>query len=264
MESPRIKIGIFLQVRLNSSRLSRKALLPLIDGNVIQHAMRALRTVPADVYAILTDEQSSQELKKYAKQEDFEVFIGPQENVLSRYCLAAEYFNVLRIVRATGDNPLVSPMLTKLILLLHHKKQAELSHFIGMPLGTGVEIIETKSLKKTLSIVKDPFEKEHLTTHFYRNRDKFKIIEDACPIKCYLPEARVSLDTKEDYELIKLIFSDLYKQKPIETDRIVTWFKKEKIYNFNEGKIENKNITNSGFKKGIGFRPFNKMPISFE
>ena len=50
-----VTTGVFLQVRLGSRRLPRKALLPLGDSTVIRQAMRALRRVPAGVHALLTD-----------------------------------------------------------------------------------------------------------------------------------------------------------------------------------------------------------------
>ncbi len=48
-----MRTGIFIQVRLGSTRLPGKALLPLPGGSVIQHVMRALAAVPADVHALL-------------------------------------------------------------------------------------------------------------------------------------------------------------------------------------------------------------------
>ena len=53
-----MRTGIFVQVRLASTRLARKALLPLAGSTVIGHVMRALALVPADVRALLTDPAS--------------------------------------------------------------------------------------------------------------------------------------------------------------------------------------------------------------
>ena len=132
-----MRTGIFLQVRLDSQRLPRKALLPLPYGNIIQHAMRALKGIEADVYALLTDENSEGTLRPFATKEDFEMFIGPRDDVLKRYCLAARHFRVDHVIRATGDNPLVSAEMGRAILSIHIREEADLSHFIGLPLGTG-------------------------------------------------------------------------------------------------------------------------------
>jgi spore coat polysaccharide biosynthesis protein SpsF len=55
-------VGVFLQARLGSTRLPRKALLPLAGVTVLQLAMRALARVEAGVHALLT-EPASQEAK---------------------------------------------------------------------------------------------------------------------------------------------------------------------------------------------------------
>ena len=217
--------GIFLQVRLKSTRLYRKALLPLINGNVIQHAMRALKEVRAHVYALLTDKESAEELRIFAKKEGFLIFVGPEHDVLKRYIQAAEYFHVTRIIRATGDNPLVSPKHAQEIIHIHEKKTPDLSHFIDMPLGLGIEVVELKALIKAEKQIKDPFEREHLTTHLYRNPKTYNILEIHCPYNCRLPGIHVSIDTQEDYELIMAIYSDLYHNKPIKADKVVNWLK---------------------------------------
>jgi spore coat polysaccharide biosynthesis protein SpsF len=217
--------GIFLQVRLGSKRLPGKALLPLINGNVIQHAMRALREVPAEVYALVTDEQSSPELQPFAQKEGFIVFTGPEDDVLARYCQAARFFRVKKVIRATGDNPLVSPRLAREILMIHEKKNPDLSHYINMPLGTGVEVVESEALFEVEKNVKDPFEKEHLTTHIYRNRETYTLLEVPCPDDCYLPDIHVSIDTPGDYSLILELYKDLYNNQPVETNRVVEWLK---------------------------------------
>jgi spore coat polysaccharide biosynthesis protein SpsF len=221
-----IVTGIFLQVRLASKRLYRKALLPLINGNVIQHAMRALKKVPVHVYALLTDKKSAPDLQVFAEKEGFSLFTGPEDDVLARFCRAARFYHVTRIIRATGDNPLVSPQLAREILEIHEKKAPDLSHFINMPLGTGVEVVEANALSKAEQHITDPFEREHLTTHLYRNSKTYKVLHVPCPEKYRLPDIHVSIDTREDYEIILGIYKDLYENKPIETDKVVDWLKK--------------------------------------
>ena len=113
--------GLFLQVRIHSTRLPGKALLPLPGGNVIQHAMRALKLIPVDIYALLTDETSAPALEKSAAGEGFDLFTGPEQDVLQRYLLAAEFYKTGCLIRATGDNPLVSASLGQEILQVHRE-----------------------------------------------------------------------------------------------------------------------------------------------
>lgn len=125
--------GIFVQVRLGSTRLPAKALLPLPGGCLIRHVMRSLAGVPADVRALLTDGRSVEALRPHAAAEGFEVFAGPDEDVLARYCMASRTYGIDRIIRATGDNPLTSARLARDIILEHERARADLSHFVGIP-----------------------------------------------------------------------------------------------------------------------------------
>jgi spore coat polysaccharide biosynthesis protein SpsF len=221
-----VRTGILLQVRLNSKRLPNKALLPLINGNVIQHAMRSLKQVRADVHALITDKHSLDGLRPFARMEGFEIFPGPCHNVLKRYCMAAEHFAIDRIVRATGDNPLVSYKLTELTLQIQATQGLDLCRFLGEPLGTGVEVVSKRALDKALAASKDPYEQEHITTYILRNKDNFTVKEPICAQAYYLPQIRVTLDTKTDYQWILHIYNNLYKGEIIQLKELVRWLKK--------------------------------------
>jgi spore coat polysaccharide biosynthesis protein SpsF len=218
-----VSTGIFIQVRLGSTRLPHKAILPLPGGNVIQHVMRALGAVPAEVHALLTDAASADALFPFAKAEGYEVFPGPDEDVLARYCMACREYRVTRVVRATGDNPLTSAALAREILSIHAAHGADLSHFIGCPWGAGVEVVQAESLFAAERDAEAQEEREHITTFLYRNRMRFSIIEPQAPMGSFCPDARVTVDTREDYERVKTIFKTLYKGAPIEVEEIVAW-----------------------------------------
>ncbi len=216
--------GILVQVRLGSLRLPAKALLSLTGGTIIQHVMRALRGIPADVRALLTDAHSAPKLRPLAEPEDFEVLVGPAEDVLERYCIACRTYKLDRVIRATGDNPLVSARLGIEILRLHERAGADLSHFLGNPWGTGVEIVQASSLLIAEREAMKSDEREHITTFLYNHRDRFHVLEPQAPGYGRMPEAQVTVDNKEDYERVKRIFSDLYNGEPIEVDRLLAWF----------------------------------------
>jgi spore coat polysaccharide biosynthesis protein SpsF len=207
--------GVFLQARLDSSRLPRKALLPLADRSVLEHAMRALLAVGADVYVLLTDEESSGELAPYAEREGFELFVGAKEDVLKRYADAARDFGVDRIIRATGDNPLVSGECARLICDLHRQEAADYSGFRGLPLGTGVECVETEALLEAEKLSSNRYYREHVCPFIYEHPERFIIHQPEAPREYRFPEGRVTLDTGEDYRRLQEIFRLAYEGKPV-------------------------------------------------
>lgn len=219
-----MRTGIFIQVRIGSTRLPSKALLPLAGANVIQHVMRSLAEVPADVRALVTEAASVAPLAPFAREEGYLIFEGPRDDVLARYCQAAREYGVERVMRATGDNPLTSPLLASRILQRHAERGSDLSHYLGIPWGTGVEVVEASALFRAEKEARDPAEREHITTFLYRHPELFSIDEPQAPPGASFPGASVTVDTPEDYERVKRIFQDLYKGAPIEVPSIVAWF----------------------------------------
>ena len=128
-----------------------------------------------------------------------------------------------RIVRATGDNPLTCPRLAREILVIHESRHADLSHFLGCPWGTGVEVIEAGALFAAERDAARSDEREHLTTFMYRHPDRFTIVEEQAPPDCRMPEARVTVDTAEDYARVSRLFGDVYRGEPLEADAVAAW-----------------------------------------
>lgn len=213
--------GLFLQVRLDSSRLPNKALLELGGGSVIEHAMRSLRRVPTSVHAILTDQESADLLQPRAARCGFETFVGPRENVLERYVLAARYFGTEVVVRATGDNPLVSWELARLAVKEFRSENADYFGFDGPPLGTGVEVVATSALERAIRETNDPYDLEHVTSFVYRNPSSFRAVRRSAPAAYCLPKARVTLDTALDYAQLSRIFDALFAGSPISAIALV-------------------------------------------
>lgn len=220
---------MLLQVRLHSHRLPRKALLPLQGEAVLTHVLRALKPIPAQVHALLTEPDSADALEPLARAEGFSVFVGPEEDVLERYIRAAEKYGVQRIIRATGDNPLVSARAAEILLDDHEQGSYDLSHYVGNPLGTGVEVVQAGALAKAHGRARDPYEREHITTYLYRHDRDFRIGEIPCPEDWAFPQARITLDTEEDYALIRELFADLYAGGPIEIEEVVEWLRRHTV-----------------------------------
>jgi len=223
------RVGVFLQVRLDSTRLPQKALLPLSGKPVVELAMEALKKVPADVYALVTDRDSYQELSGYADAVGFETFLGPKEDVLQRYSDAINFFQVDTVIRATGDNPLVSGECGAQLLELYNQYQKEsrderridYSGFDGLPVGTGVECVRAEALLKASREAESSYDREHVCPYLYTHPDIFKVYRPVAPKECFFPGMRVTLDTYQDYHRLQTIFNTLYSGKPITVKQLI-------------------------------------------
>ncbi len=221
------KSAVFLQVRLASTRLPGKALLPLANKPVIAHAMNALASLPVVVRAVLTDESSAEQLRPIAASCGYDLFCGDPDDVLERYCAAARYYSVDTIVRATGDNPLVSAAVAREAMQLQGVTDADYAGITGTPYGTGVEIVRAEALLHLQQFSRDPYHREHVTPGIYQNPDRYSVITRPAAAAVRVPSMRVTLDTLEDYHYIAELFEALYRGEPLELPELVTYGQKQ-------------------------------------
>jgi spore coat polysaccharide biosynthesis protein SpsF len=223
--------GIVLQVRIDSSRLPGKALLPLGGrgdsgtATLTARVMEALNLVPADSRILATDAASAGKLGPIATSRGFELLVGPKEDVLARFCLAARKYSLDRIIRATGDNPLVSYELAGLLAERHEKLGPDCSGYVGMPIGMGVEIVEAAALFAAERESDDPYDREHVTPFVRKRPDRFRVDSPEVPEDFRLPRGRVTVDTASDYERVQAIFADLWRSRPIPTAEVLAWLR---------------------------------------
>jgi len=220
-----VRTAVILQARLDSTRLPGKALLPIEGLPLVSHAMRALKLVRADAYVLATEPGSEAGLAAPAADCGFTLFVGPKEDVLARFCLAAQACGAQRIVRATGDNPLVSPELATLLLERRNSAPADYSGYLGMPKGMGVEVVEAQALFEAQRLSVDPFEREHVCPYLYRRPETFRIDRPTVPDEFFFEEGNVSVDTQEDLYRVRSVFEALYQGEPPPATKVVAWLK---------------------------------------
>lgn len=201
--------AVCLQVRLSSTRLPGKALLSLAGRPVVEHALERLAGVPADQYWILTDEQSADALGDLARLWGFHLYAGDAHDVLKRFCDCAAREGWQVIVRATGDNPLVSRELATAAIDLRDRSGADYAGYLGSPVGTGVEVVRVAALQEVHATTVDPYEREHVTPGIYRNPHRFSVVLEEAPREMCLPDSRVTIDTMEDFRRLQKLFGVL-------------------------------------------------------
>jgi spore coat polysaccharide biosynthesis protein SpsF len=210
-----LRTGIIVQMRLESSRLPRKALLPFGSTTIAGAVLRRLRRIPADAYILATDVTGAAAFGRLAQAHQFSVFAGPSDDVLARYIMALEAFGLDRVIRATGDNPFVSPSLA--VALVDQVDELEKAQhitidyagYLGMPLGMGVELVRSTALRNAGSDSSDAFEHEHVCPFLYRHPERFRIMQPQCPQSYYMPTGRVTIDTQEDYQWSLKMLADV-------------------------------------------------------
>ncbi len=220
-----MRTAVFLQARMSSQRLPGKALMQLAGKTILQHAIESLHRVPADTYAVLCDKESADDFLPICDACGFELFVGDPENVLARFCAAAHFFETDIIVRATGDNPLVSAEVARKSIEVLHQKSADYAGLLYPPYGTAVEVVRSSCLHTALEKSTDPYDREHVTPYIYNNPDQFSLALEPAPAEWQLNE-RLTIDTQEDYEYVKTLYTALYSGQPLNIEDVITWCEK--------------------------------------
>ncbi len=108
--------------------------------------------------------------------------------------------------------------------MLHEAHRADLSHYLDNPWGTGVEVIEAGALfaaeREAARSARSASTSPRGSTG---TRTVSPSLEEPAPPAYRMNEARVTVDTPEDYARVRRLFADLYRGVPLESDAVVAW-----------------------------------------
>src|SRR5262249_14182542 len=197
------------------TRLPGKILMPLGNRPVLQHVVervRASQAVDAVVVAT-TDGRADDETARAADAFGAGVFRGSEEDVLARYAGAAAATNADLIVRITADCPLIDTrVLTEMIERMKSARgSGDLTDLVTnarvrtYPRGLDTEIFTRAALSAAAAAAVLPHQREHVTPFLYAHPDRFRIVDHVAAMDH--SGYRLTLDTKEDYDLLSWIFS---------------------------------------------------------
>ncbi len=246
-----VKKGIIIQSRVDSTRLFGKILFKLpFNSNftVLEQVIKRCKKVDNvdEIIIAITNKKNDNVLEKITKVEGIKIFRGNERNVLERFYYTAKMYKFDIIIRLTGDNPCIDPLLIGTILEKHIRNGADYTKTEGYPIGMNVEVFNFNALEKAYKNATKDYEKEHVTPYINRNSQIFKINEIKAPKELYVPDIRVTLDTEEDYALLCAVFDYLYPQnKYFNAYDIVNLFKEKPWLKLINKKIIRKKIFNT-------------------
>jgi spore coat polysaccharide biosynthesis protein SpsF (cytidylyltransferase family) len=243
-----MKVLAIIQARVGSTRLPSKVLMKLQNKTVLEHVVnRVKRSKYIDeVIVATTINKEDLEIVKICANQNIRVFCGSQNDVLDRFYQIAKILKPVNIVRITADCPLMDANVIDKIIKEHLKTKSDYTSNTlreTYPDGEDVEVFKFDSLEKAWNKAKLNSEREHVTPYI----KKFFKTLDVC-YKQNLHAKRWTLDKKEDFEFIKIIYNNLYKKNK--------FFGIEDVLKFLEKNPEiekiNQHITrNEGYKKSI-------------
>ena len=226
---------LVVQCRISSTRLPGKALLELGNKTVLDWTLAAMKKVRADKYYVATDKDSFEQLKEIAGRNGFDIFEGPLEDVLERFCMLAKKTKADVIIRATADNPfLFYDAANSLVDQYERRAQTGKCDYItytGLPHGSGIEILNAKSLLKAKELTDLPYDHEHVGPALYNHPENFTSIMIPAPKQWNRPDLRSTIDTRSDYRRALAVVRKLGGEGPYESDAIIRTLEDDSIKN---------------------------------
>ncbi|MBQ3798839.1 MAG: acylneuraminate cytidylyltransferase, partial [Treponema sp.] len=194
---------VIVQCRLSSTRLPRKALLPLGGKSLLEWTLAAMKKVKADAYFLATDVDSGPELEGIAKAAGYSFYAGSKDDVLDRFVKTIELSNADVVVRATADNPFLFYEAASALLDEYREREGsspvDYISWTGLPHGSGVEIFNARSLVSAAPQTDSPYDHEHVGPALYNHADKFSCLFLRAPKEFYYPDLRTTVDVYADY-----------------------------------------------------------------
>lgn len=210
------KVVVIVQARMDSVRMPGKVLKEILKKPLLGYLIERLRraTLIDDIVIATTTKRSDDKVVKFCNDNQINCFRGPEFDVLKRYYMAAKEFKAENIVRICGDSPLIDPVMVDEMVseFLNMKISTDYySNTINQtyPLGMNTEIFSFSALESAYKNANNKFEREHVTPFIYMNAEVFKICQKH--IQPNLSKLRLTVDQKEDFEVIKLIIENFNK-----------------------------------------------------
>lgn len=207
------KVGIFITARLKSERLPLKVIKPILGKPMIEWMIDRLKHCQIEPIAMMTSTNPEDSpLVKIAKKKGIKYFRGSEDDVLVRMRDCAQKFDVDLIVSVTADDPLKEPIFIEKMVKRYFRKNFDFCEVEGLPNGCESYVLSRAALERVCEL-KDDSDTEIWGPYFKKaGIFKCEVVKVRDP-KIYRPGYRVTVDTKEDFELVTKIFQTLLAEK---------------------------------------------------
>jgi spore coat polysaccharide biosynthesis protein SpsF len=182
---------------------------------MVERVKRA-RTIDGIVIAT-TDGPCDDAIAELARFLGVGVFRGSEDDVLARVLGAARAYQADVIVETTGDCPLHDPAIIDKVVADFRLGGADFVSNVlqyTTPRGTDVRVFTAEALGEINRRSNDPADHEHVSIHFWEHPEKYRLRNVSTELPPEAAQLRLTVDTPEDFELVQLVYEELYPTNP--------------------------------------------------
>ncbi len=215
------RVVAVIQARMSSKRLPGKVLLPLAGRPVLWHIVERLKrckSVGAVVVATSV-ETSDDAIAAACTRWGVALHRGSLDDVLGRFVGALQSAAGDCVVRMPADKPLLLPSLVDRVVLAHLASDADYTSNMSANWpddtscihGFEVEVASAGALERAAREAVDASDRTHVMPYLYARGHDFRVERVSTGPVLGAHHPRLSLDTKEDYELIAALYDALFR-----------------------------------------------------
>ncbi len=198
-----------LQARMSSTRLPGKVMKE-INGRpmIFWQISRILKSNVDGLILATSSEKSDDPLCEYVESIGIKIQRGSMDDVFSRFFNIVEKYQPKKILRLTGDCPLVMPQLINRIIDEFDRVHCDFMSNTNPPTfpdGLDIEIATSEALRRLSQFNLTSIEKEHVTLGFYERPDQF-LFNNFLSTPDY-SQQRWTVDYPEDLEFVRSVFA---------------------------------------------------------
>jgi glutamate-1-semialdehyde 2,1-aminomutase len=208
----RARVVAVIQARMGSTRLPGKTMMDLSGMPLLDRLLRQMagaRSLDEVVVATSVD-PADDAIEQFASRRGFRVVRGSEQDVLSRYVLAAEAAEADIVVRLTADCPLHSPDTVDEVVEAFLNARADYASNTNpytRPDGQDVEVFTRAMLDRAATMAEVGPDREHVTPWIRRSADAIRL--DVLHRPPHQPSLRWSVDHPDDLEFARTVWSCL-------------------------------------------------------
>ncbi len=201
-----------IQARCGSTRFPRKVLAPLQGRPMLAHIIeRVARATLVDrVVVATTDLPRDDEVAALAAAHGAGVTRGPEDDVLTRYVMAAREHAADVVIRITADCPLTDPGVVDRVVGARAEHSADYASNVEPPTfpeGYDVEAFTAACLFRVDGEATLAYEREHVTVRIREHLEAFQTVHVAHEPD--LSWMRLTVDVPADLERVARLLSAL-------------------------------------------------------
>ncbi len=208
-----MKVVAIIQARMGSTRLPGKVLMDLAGEPVLARVMNRLARSRCldELVVATTTEPADDAIVALCVNRGWLCSRGSQEDVLDRYYQAAKARHADIVVRVTSDCPLIEPAIVDRVVGAFLDAQPNADYATNVlpprtfPRGLDTEAVRMDALERAWTEAADKPSREHVTLYIFRRPEQFRHLSVRNDRD--LSDLRWTLDTPEDLELIRLVYS---------------------------------------------------------